>query len=135
MCLAELRRQGLVKVGSGEAGIVLWRNPDRIVGADMLLFGPQNLSIRMSPEGYVETIPDLVAEIVSKNDSAAYVQRKVEDYLRAGVRVVWIIDPMKRFVTEHRPNIEIKRFSASDTLAAEDIVSGLRVSVAELFHE
>ena len=70
-----------------------WRNPDRLVGADAVFIANSSLPIRESSEGYLETIPDLVVEVRSKNDTLPAVQRKVDDYLTAGVKVVWVVDP------------------------------------------
>ncbi len=60
-----------------EVGIVLWRNPDRVVGADVVFVAKKSLPIQRTKEGYLETIPELVVEIRSKNDSLKYVERKV----------------------------------------------------------
>src|SRR5262245_9140854 len=43
-------RKGLGKVLCGEVGIVLWRDPDRVVGADAIFIANASLPIRLSPE-------------------------------------------------------------------------------------
>ncbi len=80
----------------GGTGIILRRNPDRVVGADVAFISIERLPVKLSKEGYLETIPDLVVEVVSKNDTRKYTDRKVNDYLKAGVRIVWVVDPAKR---------------------------------------
>jgi len=75
--------RGHGKARSGDVGIVLWRNPDRVVGADAVFITNASLPIRRSPEGYLETIPELVVEVRSKNDTLPAIQRKVDDYLTA----------------------------------------------------
>src|SRR5438874_944413 len=89
-------RRGFGKARSGEVGVILRRNPDRVVGTDALFIATASLPIRRSPEGYLETIPDLAVEVRSKNDSRPYLERKVADYLAAGVKVVWLADPTTR---------------------------------------
>jgi len=54
---------------SGEVGIVLRRKPDRVVGADAAFLTKDQLPAKYSREGYLETIPKLVVEIRSKNDT------------------------------------------------------------------
>ena len=125
--------RGFGKVCCGETGVVLWRDPDRVVGVDVAFIAAASLPVRLSPEGYLETIPQLIVEIVSKNDSAPSVLRKVEDYLQAGVVAVWIVDPFAQPVTEHRRGVPPKVFTAADTLAVEDIIPGMRWTPAELF--
>src|SRR2546423_1148234 len=44
------------KARSGDVGVILWRNPDRVVGADVVFIANSSLPIRVSAEGYLETI-------------------------------------------------------------------------------
>lgn len=127
-------RHRLGKVRCGEVGIVLWRNPDRVVGADVAFIATSSLPIRVSPEGYLETIPDLVVEVRSKNDSLPEVLDKVKDYLLAGVRVVLVADPLKKTVTAYRRGRKPKVFAAADILTIEDVIPGFQLPVAEVFH-
>src|SRR5262249_32043961 len=94
------------KARSGDVGIVLWRNPDRVVGADAVFICTASLPVRRTSEGYLETIPDLIVEVRSKNDTQPEIDAKVADYFRAGVRVVWVPDPQRRLITEFRPGAE-----------------------------
>lgn len=128
----ERRGHGKVR---GEVGVILWRDPDRLVGPDAAFVANRSLPIRLSPEGYLETIPDLVVEVRSKNDTLPEVQRKVEDYLTAGVRVVWVVDTLQRNVTAYRRGKDAQVFGQDDTLVVEDIIPGMRIAVNELFQE
>lgn len=127
--------RGYGKARSGEVGIVLWRNPDRVVGADVVFIANASLPIRRSPEGYLETIPDLVVEVVSKNDTCPYISQKVSDYLAAGVKVVWVADPSSRAITEHRSNTDPVVFGDEAALTVEDLIPGFRMHVANAFAE
>jgi Uma2 family endonuclease len=136
--IAALKFQGEA-AGHGKArtevAVVLWRSPDRIVAPDAAFIAKASLPIRETPEGYLETKPDLVVEIVSKNDSAAYIERKVSDYLLAGVRVVWTADPQTRRVVEHRSGVSPRVYESSDDLTVEDVVPGFRIKVSDVFTE
>jgi len=126
-------RRGYGKVRCGEVGIVLWRNPDRLVGADVVFIANLALPIRLTVEGYLETIPDLVLEVRSKNDTQAEILRKVADYHTAGVKVMWVADYETRTVTEYRPGQEPHIFGETDTLTVEDIIPGFRMTVRDAF--
>lgn len=128
-------RRGLGKARSGDVGIVLWRNPDRVVGADAAFVAAASLPIRRSPEGYLETIPDLVVEVMSPNDTRPEVQRKVDDYLRAGVRVVWVADPARRTLAIHRPGQAVETLGEADTLTVPEVIPGFALRVADAFVE
>jgi Uma2 family endonuclease len=135
----ELRSQGqmrgLGKVRSGEVGIVLWRDPDRVVGADAVFIANHSLPLRISKEGYLETIPDLIVEVMSKNDSWKKMRKKIEDYLKAGAHVIWVADPSARTVTEFRPGQDEKVYTDKDTLIVEDVIPGFQLPVAVVFEE
>jgi Uma2 family endonuclease len=118
-----------------EVGVVLWRNPDRVATPDVLFIANRSLPIRRSPEGYLETIPALVVEIRSKNDSLKYVQRKAQHYLKAGVEIVWIVDPESATVAAHTPTGEPVIYRESDTLQLPNLIPGFSMAVAEVFRE
>jgi Uma2 family endonuclease len=126
-------RRGLGKARSGDVGIVLHRNPDRVVGADAVFIASSSLPLRLSREGYLETIPELVVEVRSKNDTDAEIQKKVSDYLAAGVRVVWVAEPAARIVTAYRVGQAPQLIGESETLTAEDIIPGFRLAVRDVF--
>jgi Uma2 family endonuclease len=117
-----------------EVGIVLARNPDHLVGADAAFVVKRSLPAREVKEGYLETIPELVVEIRSKNDTDTEINEKVADYLQAGVRLVWIVDPEPESVVEHRPGSPARTNQKSDTLTCEDIIPGFRLALFDLFH-
>lgn len=89
--------------------------------------------MRESREGYLETIPDLIVEVVSKNDTQPYVERKVADYFRAGVRVVWVADPGARTLTEHRRDAEPRVLAENETVSLPDLIPGLHLSLKDVF--
>lgn len=120
-------------LATDEVGVLLRRNPDTLVGADLAFIAAKSLPVRLSPEGYLETIPELVVEVRSKNDTGPEVESKVREYLAAGVELVWVADPDARTVTAHRPNQSSQVFAATDTLTADPVIPGFAVPVAELF--
>jgi Uma2 family endonuclease len=128
-------RRGFGKARSGDVGIILWRNPDRLVGADAAFISNASLPIRCSSEGYLETIPELIFEARSKNDTMPEILAKVADYHKAGVRVVWVADPGPKTVTEYRPGQPPKVFGINDTLTVNDLIPGFRMPVQQVFVE
>jgi Uma2 family endonuclease len=75
------QRAGYGRVRSGDVGILLRRSPDRVVGADVVFISTASLASRRSPEGYLLTLPELLVEIVSKNDTSTEVAAKVQGLL------------------------------------------------------
>jgi Uma2 family endonuclease len=118
-----------------EVGLVLRRNPDRLTGPDAVYVTTALLPLKRTPEGYLETIPELVVEIRSPNESGPSIQAKVDEYLAAGVRVVWVANPADQSITAHRSGQSPQVFGPTDTLTVADVIPGFQYTVADLFRE
>lgn len=116
----------------GDVGVLLRRNPDHLLGPDAVFIAKASLPPRLSPEGYLLTIPELVVEVRSKNDWQPEIDEKVRDYLAAGVVLIWVADPAARTVTAYRAGQPPVVFAATDTLTADPAIPGFAVPVAEL---
>jgi Uma2 family endonuclease len=136
--VTELELQG-TRRGFGRSwasvAVILWREPDRVVVPIASFITNASLPVRCSPEDYLETIPELVVEVVSKNDTKPEVLAKVSDYLTAGVRVVWLADPVSRTVTVYRAGAEPEVLGEDDILTVEELIPGFRMRVALAFGE
>ena len=76
--------------------------------------------------------PDLAVEVPSPNDSPRQVLDKVGEYLQAGVRLVWVIDPELRRAAVHRSLTDVRHIGDADALVGEDVVPGFRCTLSEL---
>ncbi|MGD9856331.1 MAG: Uma2 family endonuclease [Planctomycetaceae bacterium] len=85
------------------------------------------------PKGHIRIPPDLAIEVVSPQDAFSEVQAKVDQYLDAGVQLVWVIDPETRKVSVWRQDGSTAVLRASQTLCGEDVVPDFTCSVADLF--
>jgi Uma2 family endonuclease len=128
-------RRGHGKARSGDVGVVLARNPDHVYGPDAVFITNARLPIRRSPEGYLETIPELIVEVRSKNDSLAALERKAQDCLQAGAVVVWVVDPISRTVVEYRQCVASRTYAEDDTLSVPDLIPGCALLVREALRE
>ena len=128
---SEAEERGLGEVRA-EVGIVLRRNPDRVVGADAAFILAASLPVRRSKEGYLETIPEIVVEVRSKNDTSNEVRAKKEEYFAAGVLLVWVLNPDDKTVAAHQPEAPIRTFQTSEMLTTP-LLPGFEVPVAKLF--
>jgi Uma2 family endonuclease len=84
-------------------------------------------------EGYVTIPPDIAIEVTSPNDVIYELEEKVEEYLRAGGRLIWLIYPEVRVIQVIRNDGSGYRLRAGDELSGEDVVPGFRCPVASLF--
>ena len=77
--------------------------------------------------------PDLAVEVTSPTDTVYELEEKVEEYLRAGVRLVWVIHPEVHAIQVIRGDGSGYRLRAGDELSGEEVVPGFRCPVASLF--
>lgn len=129
--LSQGEYRGLGEVGD-EVAVILRRNPDRVTGPDAVFLLQTSLPARLSPEGYLETVPEIVVEVRSKNDTGPEVLAKVGEYLAAGVKAVWVADPDDRTVAVHTPGAAPAVFGPADTLTSP-LLPGFAVPVERLF--
>ena len=116
-----------------EVGVILRVNPDTLVGPDAAFITNASLPAKYSKEGYLLTIPELVVEVRSKNDTKLEIQDKIADYHKAGVRIVWLLEPAKKTVTIYPRVGKPRTLGAHATLTANSVIPGFRVTVGELF--
>jgi len=84
------------------------------------------------PDAFAPLAPDLAVEVLSPDDRPRYVLDKVGDYLQAGVRLVWVIDPRRRTATIYQSMSETRNLGPDDTLDGEGVVPGFRCRLADV---
>lgn len=85
------------------------------------------------PKGYIRIPPDLAVEVLSPNDLADEAEAKVEEYLDAGVQLVWVISPKAETVTVYRADRSAVKLHDADELSGENVLPGFRCKVSDLF--
>jgi Uma2 family endonuclease len=122
-------------VVGAETGFRLSRNPDTVLGPDAAVVRSERLPPPEAQVGFLELAPDLAVEIVSPTDRWTTVSGKVDAYLAAGVRLVWVIEPGPRAVRVYSAEGAEQRLRADrgDVLRAEAVMPGLALPLAELF--
>jgi Uma2 family endonuclease len=108
--------------------------PGRVRRADGSFFRAERVTPEVWDAGFCPIPPDLAVEVVSPNDLASKdVEEKVDDYVQAGVKLVWVIYPMTRTVYVIRGDGTGHRLRSEDELSGEDVIPGFRCRVADLF--
>jgi Uma2 family endonuclease len=103
------------------------RNPDRpdnVRSPDVSFVAAGRFADGRPPVGFIAFAPDLAVEVLSPSDRRGDVLEKVGEYLDAGTRLVWVIDPEKRTAAVHRSLTEVRVISETDSLDGEDVVPG-----------
>jgi Uma2 family endonuclease len=117
---------------TNDPGFLVARNPDTVRAPD-IAFIPQAKIPEKLPKGWITVVPDLVVEVVSPNDRWSEVQDKIADWLRFGVRMIWVSDAESRSISVYRPDQPLRVLTEQDTLEGEEIVPGFSLPVREVF--
>jgi Uma2 family endonuclease len=128
------RLHKLGRVTNAETGYVLTIQDDNkgYVRAPDIGF----ISIKRAPEPFASDFipmpPDLAVEVVSPGDRADEIEEKVQNYLRYGVRLVWVMYPSVKKIFVRKTG-ETKELSQDDVLSGEDVLPGFAVKLSEIF--
>jgi Uma2 family endonuclease len=77
--------------------------------------------------------PDFIVEVLSPSDSLAYGKRKMTEWLRAGVRLGWLISPPQEKAWVYSPAVPaILEVNFEATLTGEDVLPGFAFPLASL---
>jgi Uma2 family endonuclease len=107
--------------------------PRRIPRADAGYISNSRLPARVS--GHLTVAPELLVEVVSPGDNAGELERKVQEYLSAGVLRVWIVYPDRKTITIRRPDGSSTILGMGDTITGEDAAPGFSAPVASFFRD
>ena len=107
--------------------------PNKVRRPDVSFVRRERFSVEHFRNGWLTIHPDLAVEVLSPNDKVYEVDEKIEEYLAAGVPLVWVINPETRIVEVHRKDGTVSKLYAHDELSGEDILPGFRCQVGSLF--
>jgi Uma2 family endonuclease len=121
------------QVFGGEAGVRLRRTPDSTVGVDVVYVAADVVARQTDDTTLIDGPPVLAVEILSPTDTQEEIHEKIDEYLAAGVALVWVIDPADRTVRVYRPDARPQLFNDEQELTGEPHLPGFRAPVARLF--
>jgi Uma2 family endonuclease len=127
-----VKKNKLGIVTGAETGFHIGRDPDTVRAPDVAFVRADRVPATPTV-GFFSGAPDLAVEVLSPNDRASDVLAKVQDWLGAGCRVVWVVDPRTRTVSVYGDGNKLAVLKESDELSGDDVVPDFRLPVAEIF--
>ncbi len=124
----------LGRVLAGDAGFKLATDPDTVRGPDVA-FIRRERQPHPSPRGFAAFPPDLAVEVLSPNDRPGEILAKVADWLSAGARLVWVVDPERRIARIYRADGTQAAIHEHEQLDGEDILPGFSCVLANLLSD
>ena len=86
----------------------------------------------ISDHGFAALVPDLIAEVLSPGDRPGETLAKVAEFLEAGTKLVWVIDPFRRQAQVYRADGTMAMVEPDGSLDGEVILPGFLCSLSEV---
>ena len=99
---------------------------------DVAFVGKGRLPDERVTDDFSDVPPDLAVEVLSPSDRPRFVLGKVGEYLQAGVRLVWVVDPKRRRAAVYRSAADVREVLEDGVLDGEDVVPGFACPLAEI---
>jgi len=107
--------------------------PDKVRKPDLSFVRRERITPQFWTPGHIRIAPDLVVEVVSPNDEVNEVDKRVLDYQRAGVPLLWVVHPASRHVDVYRLSGRGEILGEQHELTGEPVLPGFRLPVREIF--
>jgi Uma2 family endonuclease len=133
-----VRANNLGRMGLPDGGLqcfqeVFPEDPDRVLFPDVSFVSRDRWPGEIPASGWLKVAPDLVVEVISPNDNAEDVDRKVGWYFRASVRSVWVAYPETQTVFVRHPDRLDRTFGQGDSVEDPAVLPGFVASIEQLF--
>ncbi|MBY0513786.1 MAG: Uma2 family endonuclease [Gemmataceae bacterium] len=125
-------RRGGGQILTNDCGLIVRRGPDTVRGPDVILF-LETRTLDEAARGPVDRVPPLVVEVFSPSDRPGKLNRRIDQYHRRGVPLVWVVYPEERTVNVCRPNEFPRVLDETDELTGNGVLPDFSCRVADLF--
>jgi Uma2 family endonuclease len=118
-------------VVAAETGFKLFTDPDTVRAPDVA-FVAKGREPPPDASGFADLAPDLAVEVLSHDDRPGEVLAKVSDWLSAGTRLVWVVDPQRHVARVYRQDGSERIVTADGALDGEDVLPGFACPLASI---
>lgn len=107
--------------------------PDKFRKPDVSVIRSDRTASIDPNDGFMPIPADLVVEVVSPNDLSYDITEKVEEYLRNGFGLVWVVHPNTRTIAVHRADRSVTVLHENDEITGESALPEFRCKISEFF--
>lgn len=110
--------------------------PDNVKIPDVCFISWERFPRKKLPRRPIpDLVPDFVVEVLSETNTPKEMDDKLKKYLRAGVRLVWYVDPQTRSAKMYSSRTSVTEIDENGVLAGGEVLPGFQVPLRELFEE
>jgi len=126
-------QQRIGKLFFAETGFLLSRDPDTVRAPDIAFIHKDHLPPDLPEDAFWPGAPDLAVEVVSPSDTSREVDEKAKAWLAAGAQLVWVVNPIGRFVSVYRRGQAALTLTEAEDISGEDLLPGFHCRIADIF--
>jgi Uma2 family endonuclease len=120
-------------VAAADPGTRLGHDPDILRGPDVAIVRVEREPQGRGADGWLEGAPDVAVEVLGDAQSASELAKKALEYLAAGAKMVWVLDPEPARLLLFTPPDRIRVLGRDEILDGGDVLPGFSCRVAEMF--
>lgn len=91
--------------------------------------------IQLGRENEENIIPEFAIEVISTNDQILQVRKKLNEYFKNGVKVVWLVYPNEQEVEVFTSYKQVKICTGDDIYSASPVLPDFEIGVDDIFAE
>lgn len=114
------------------AGFVIFPDEGTLLAPAASFIAKHRLPKAEEWDSFPRLAPDLVVEVMSPSDRMTDALRKIALYQRAGVPMLWLVEPAPRTITLFLPDEPPRRLAGDETISAEPVLPGFAMTVDDL---
>lgn len=107
------------------------RSPD----CSWVLLDRLNQLTKTQRRGFLPLAPDFAVELRSPSDSLATLHAKMREYIDAGVRLGWLIDPDAKTLWIYQPGSEPTQLDNPESVSGDPVLPGFVLKLATIWGE
>lgn len=122
-------------LSSSETGFLLSRDPDVVRCPDVGFVSRKRLKYLGISNKFVSGPPDLAVEVISPTDRVNDIDEKVREFLDAGTKLIWVINPKTMDVHEYMPDRFPRLLGEDDCLEGHDVLPEFSIKISDIFDQ
>lgn len=120
-------------VATANPGTKLRQTPAILRGPDAAIVRAEREPNGRGVEGWLDGAPDIAVEVIGDDQSSSELLKKALEFLAAGAKIVWVLDPDARQVVVVTPPDRIRVLLHHEALDGGEALPGFSCQLAALF--
>jgi hypothetical protein len=124
---------GIVFRGAEDQGFQCFpRKPLQVRKPDVSFVRRDVALVPLRDSGWTPEVPELIVEVLSPKDGMTDIESRIGDFLSAGTKLIWIVDPVLEIAFVIHPDGIRYPLGSTDSFDGEDVLPGFRLPLVDV---